>query len=619
MGHVATVANVLFFRTVLESRRDDVSATQQTAEALLRLTEEHDIKSFADMVQVYVDWTHGRLVDPEAGAAAIRRALAAHVANGNKGAALSHHVLLVELEASTRDPDNALTLIGEGLAVAEEIGGHLFDPYLHRLRGDIRLRRDPSNPAPAEEAYLAAIAVAGEQGARSFGLQAALKLAKLYQSISRAAEAHAVLAPALEGFSPTPEMPEIAEAEALLAELAETQEVKAAAASRKRRLRLQANYGLALTYSRGVAAEETKAAATRTERLAAEVSDSAVRFAVYYGQWLASLIGGQMGSARATAETYLREARKVGVLPDIASASRMLGHVRMMQGVFTDARAHLEEALRLYNPAWGIEVTRSQTTDLETTATVLLGVVSWQLGEVKRAGELIEQAKKRAEELQHRVTLANAYMFATMFEVFRGEAEATLRGSETLDEIATTIDVQLYSGLAEIYRGWARARLGGREVGLEEIHRGLNKLTDHKALVSVQLGQGLLAELEAELPTVDRALTRIDEALALAEKTEQHWTDSFLHRIRGNILLKDAPENPAAAEDAYRAAIAVAKEQGARSFGLQAALLLAKLYQSTGRPADAHTVLTPALEGFSQTPEMPEIAEAQALLAEVAQ
>jgi hypothetical protein len=54
------------------------------------------------------------------------------------------------------------------------------------------------------------------QGARSLGLQAALSLAKLYQSIACPADAHAVLAPALEGFSPTPEMPEIAEARALL-------------------------------------------------------------------------------------------------------------------------------------------------------------------------------------------------------------------------------------------------------------------------------------------------------------------------------------------------------------------------------------------------------------------
>ena len=70
------------------------------------------------------------------------------------------------------------------------------------------------------------------QGARSFGLQAALKLAKLYQSTGRPVEAHDVLAPALEGFSPTPEMPEIAEAQALLAALAETDEVKSAASQR---------------------------------------------------------------------------------------------------------------------------------------------------------------------------------------------------------------------------------------------------------------------------------------------------------------------------------------------------------------------------------------------------
>ena len=52
--------------------------------------------------------------------------------------------------------------------------------------------------------------------------------------------------------------------------------------------------------------------------------------------------------------------------------------------------------------------------------------------------------------------------------------------------------------------------------------------------------------------------------------------------------------------------------------GFPAALALAKLYQSTGRPAEAHAVLAPALEGFSPTPEMPEIAEAQALIERLA-
>jgi hypothetical protein len=42
--------------------------------------------------------------------------------------------------------------------------------------------------------------------------------------------------------------------------------------------------------------------------------------------------------------------------------------------------------------------------------------------------------------------------------------------------------------------------------------------------------------------------------------------------------------------------------------------VFAGLYQSTGRAAEACAILTPALDGFSPTAEMPEINEAQALL-----
>jgi predicted ATPase len=84
------------------------------------------------------------------------------------------------------------------------------------------LKRDPADALPAEGALQSAIAVAKRQGARSFGLRAALSLAKLYQSTARPTEAHALLAPALEGFAPTPEMPEIAEAKELLAVLTQS-------------------------------------------------------------------------------------------------------------------------------------------------------------------------------------------------------------------------------------------------------------------------------------------------------------------------------------------------------------------------------------------------------------
>ena len=109
-------------------------------------------------------------------------------------------------------------------------------------------------------------------------------------------------------------------------------------------------------------------------------------------------------------------------------------------------------------------------------------------------------------------------------------------------------------------------------------------------------------------------MTRIDEALALARETGQHWSDAFLLRLRGEILLKRDPANMAPAEDALLTAVAIAQQQKARSFELRAALSLAKLYHSTDRPADAQAVLASALRRFSPTPEFPEIAEAQTLL-----
>jgi predicted ATPase len=127
--------------------------------------------------------------------------------------------------------------------------------------------------------------------------------------------------------------------------------------------------------------------------------------------------------------------------------------------------------------------------------------------------------------------------------------------------------------------------------------------------------QALLAHLEAEGQAVAGALTRVDEALTLADEKGEHWSDAFLHRIRGEILLRRDPTNTAPAEEAFNTGTAIARQQKAKSFELQAALALAKLYQSTGRVADAQAVIALALEGFSPTSELPEIAEAQALLA----
>ena len=613
LEHVSTIAFARMHAALFELMRRDPARAASNASELSRLAREHDLPMWRAFGMFLDGWATGRSGEPGRGLDDMRLGVEQL---REQNVVIWDGLLkigLAEAEARAGDPDRAVAILDEALVTSERIGHRAFDAELHRVRGEMLLQRDQGNPAPVEEAFLTAIAVAKRQATRSFELRAALSLAKLYQSTWRHVEAHAVLAPALEGFSPTPEMPEIAEAQALLEALGETDEVKVAEVSRKRRLQLQADYGLALTFSRGPTAEETKAAVALAKRLAGDIGDPAARFRAYQAQFLTCFSRGQIRAARQAAETYLAEARTAVIRYDIAFADILLGQVRIHQGAFAGARAHLVEALDVYDPTWQTEVTSGGVLDLRPYATVVLALACWQLGEAERARELIEQAKARAHEYGNGLILAITYAFVPLLEVFRGDAEAALGAAETLTDVLAKAGNPLYSGSAKAFRSWAHAQLD-RAAGLEEFRQVLVELNE-QSQVGMPLFKGLLAELQADGESMDAALLGIEESLALAEETDQRWTDSFLHRIRGDILLKADPDNFACAEDAFRTAIAIAKEQGARSFSLQAALKLAKLYQSTRRPADAHAVLAPAFEGFTPTPEMPEIAEAQALLA----
>jgi len=149
-----------------------------------------------------------------------RKSLADYRDQGNRVIVPGFLGILARLEAAAQNYERALALIDEALAMSQEGGDRLYDSNLHRLRGNILLKCDLANLAQAEDAFKTSLAVAKQQGARTMELHASFALAKLYQATGRLVEAHAVLLPALEGFSPTPEMPVIAKAQTLLGTLA---------------------------------------------------------------------------------------------------------------------------------------------------------------------------------------------------------------------------------------------------------------------------------------------------------------------------------------------------------------------------------------------------------------
>ena len=613
LAHIGTQAYGIAHAAMFELMRGDHPRVAANGLELARLARDRDLPTWRDYAVLFEGLANAECSAPAGGLEGMRR-----------GAELMRQqnelvwdglikVALAEAEARAGDVDRALAILGEALATSERTGHRAFDAELHRARGELLLKCDPTNPAPAEEALLRAIEIAKQQGTRSFRLRAALALAKLHQTTGRPTEAHAVLAPALEGFSPTPEMPEIAEAETLLAGLAETDQVKAAIARRQRRFDLQTSYSQALLWAKGFASEETMAAFARAGEFAGPAENAAARFGSYDAQCLRSFMRGEYRQAREIAETFVREAEAGGRGAEAGASRRMLGLICLYQGDLKAAKAALERASSDFVPERNKEA-KFWGPAGDVTASAFLALTEWHLGEVERARQHIQQAIRRADELADVTTTATALFFRTILESRRDDVCATRFAADALLKLSEEYGMKTYSDEGHVYANWARGRVLDPGVGANAAMQALTAYLAPGNKADAPSLHGSLAELEAMTGEPATALAQIDRGLAIAEETGEHFTDAYLHRLRGEILLKRDPTDPAPAEDAYRTAIAIAKKQAARGYELLASLALAKLYQSTGRPAEAHAVLAPALEGFAPTDEMPEIAEAQALL-----
>ena len=588
-----------------------IEATLRRAEAFEVNASEKGARLWVSIAREWASWARG-LISGDAAAAAteFRDIMAERRERQERQSAYLGHGLLAQLQGKAGAIDDALASIAEGLALAEQTGGHRADSFLHRVRGDILAEPDP---AASEAAYREALGIAQSQGARTFELQAAHALAKLLERAGRPAEAHIVLAPALEGFSPTPEMPEIAEAQALLAALARSDEVKVAEAQHERRRMLQVAFGNALIAARGPTAPETTEAFARARVHLSGQNDSPEGFPAEFGLWLGSYYRADLPSMRSHAEALFshREAR-----PDSAEAGvahRVLGINHHFVGDYAEARRHLERALALFRPGRDDDLAYRLGVDAGVAAMALLAFASWPLGEVDRATSLSDRMAARAANLAHGNTRAFGATFACLFELLRGDMSRAAPNAVEVSRLAREHDLPLWRPFGLFFERLATAESGA----LEDMRRGVDLLREQNVLMFDGLIKIALAEAEARAGDGDRALAILDEAQATSDRAGYRAFEAELHRTRGKILLKRDPGSPAPAEEAFLTAITVAKKQATRSFELRAALSLAKLYQSTDRPADAHAILASALEGFSPTPEMPEIAEAQALLAAI--
>jgi len=107
----------------------------------------------------------------------------------------------------------------------------------------------------------------------------------------------------------------------------------------------------------------------------------------------------------------------------------------------------------------------------------------------------------------------------------------------------------------------------------------------------------------------------LDEGLQMVDRTGERWFAAELNRYRGQLLLRQG--HAEAGEQLCQKALSIAREQEAKLWELRAAASLARLRRDQGRRGEAHDLIAPVYDWFTEGFDTPDLKYAKALLDEL--
>jgi predicted ATPase len=388
-------------------------------------------------------------------------------------------------------------------------------------------------------------------------------------------------------------------------------------AKRLRQLQLQTTYGYALLHGRGQTSAQTMAAFARARELASAIDDATERASVYWAMWVTSYARADLSSMQELADAMLRDAQRTPESREADMAARQVfGITRWFAGDYLSAHMHLESAVAAYSYERDHHLAARFGFDLGVLAMFVLVRVLWALGEVDRAVQLAEQGLSLALQTAHIPSMAFAWFASCFFAALRRKPDQAMPHAQALVALAREHGLPQWLAYGTCCFGWALSCAGDRQ-GELKMREGLELLREQQVHNNLRLFYVLLAEIEADSNQLKAGLATLSAEHEAIEQSGVRWFHAEVHRARGELLLRDSSDNLDAAETAFTRAIEIARSQQTRTFELRAVLALAKLYQATARGEAACELLAPAVAGFTEGPELPEVEQANRLLADL--
>jgi predicted ATPase len=117
---------------------------------------------------------------------------------------------------------------------------------------------------------------------------------------------------------------------------------------------------------------------------------------------------------------------------------------------------------------------------------------------------------------------------------------------------------------------------------------------------------------------LDDGLSALTEALAVADEDQIGFSKAEIHRLMGELLLRQNNSSTGEAQKCFERAIEVARKQSAKSLELRATMSLARLLRNTARRDEAPTMLADIYGWFTEGFDTADLKEAKDLLEELA-
>ena len=202
--------------------RRDATRALAMAEAALKIADDRGFQHWVALGSVNKGWSLCRLGQANQGLPILLDGMKMWKDMGAEMAVPSFQGLLAEVYQTAGKIGEALAAVEEGLAIAARNNDRHYDAELHRLEGELLLKKSKripnNNSKEAKTCFLRAIHIPRKQRARSLELRAVMALARFWRTMGKKKEAYRLLAKIYGRFAEGIDTPDLKDAKTLLEE-----------------------------------------------------------------------------------------------------------------------------------------------------------------------------------------------------------------------------------------------------------------------------------------------------------------------------------------------------------------------------------------------------------------